>query len=484
MKYQSRGLLTLLISLSILVACENPRNVGLDVNPGDEVLGDLIDSVTIYAVTQADYPAVTRTTSDSTDRNKPASQVTQLSFGHINDPAIGETAVEVAFILGRADGDSRIPTQANIDSAVLVINYGRNLFGDSTASHTVQLRQLEEQYNNLSNNFYFSNKAWAVKEEVIGGTSIGRFGIRDSVTVVTLSEEKTDTTVTLAPQLRVPLQIGFVKELFSGDLDSSMMNTDASFRAHQRGFYLTAEQGSAGLGSLASLMGGNDSGLEIRYTISDDEGNVVDTVLKKFPLVMSSMSMSKKSTYSAPVQEQLNNPNGNYETVYAQAMGGLRTRFSFPFLHQLKDQGMAINKAELVLYVDEERNGEAALSPASRLTLYRRDIAGRNQPVPDGDGRLQPDPRSLLLWYSHPIPFGGFYNSANKHYTFVLTSFIQDILLGRINDSDVYVAPVFETTANIPYWSDASSPARAVLGGGNSQNYKAKLNIYYSKATR
>jgi uncharacterized lipoprotein YajG len=51
MKYYFRDLLTLLISLFILSGCENPSKVGLDVDPGDQIHGALIDTLKVHAVT-------------------------------------------------------------------------------------------------------------------------------------------------------------------------------------------------------------------------------------------------------------------------------------------------------------------------------------------------------------------------------------------------------------------------------------------------
>lgn len=480
MKYQSRDLLTLLISLFIFNACENPRSVGLDVDPGNEVLGALTDTVTVHAVTQKDDPAMTRTPADSTSINKPTLTVSQLGFGYLNDPILGETSSDIAFLLVKpVSGDARIPEHAVIDSAVLVFGYGASLYGDSTASHTLQVRRLDEPF--ITSNFYNSTKTWNVENDVVGSASISHFALRDSVTITSFIDNK-DSVIRVAPQVRIPLQTSFVNDLLSQNLDSTMMNTDLSFFAHQKGLYLSVNKTqSSGLGSLATLAANDNSGLELRYKVTDEEGNI-DTVYKRYPLSMNIMAMSSKHDYSSAVLEQLNNPNGNYTTVYSQGMGGLRTKFSFPYLHTLKDQNLVINKAELVVYVDEDNLGDEKLAPAPRLTLYRHDIAGRNQPVPDGDARPQPDHRSLFGFYQTPVAFGGFYDSTNKRYVFVLTSFIQDILLGRLNNSDVYLSPILETINGIPYSSDANRPARSVLGGGSNQNFKTKLNIYYSKS--
>ncbi|WP_084163738.1 DUF4270 family protein [Olivibacter sitiensis] len=483
MKYQSRGLLTLLISLFIFNACENPRNVGLDVNPGDEILGTLTDTVTIHSVTQRDAPANTRSSVDSSNLNKPAFTVNQLGLGYINDPVIGETSSDIAFLLQRpTSGDVRLPENAEIDSAILVFNYGRSLFGDSIAAHTLQIRRLAEAFNASSNNFTTS-KTWNIEEDLISSKNISRFAIRDSISVVRRINGK-DSVLRVPPQLRIALPNNYVKQLFSHELDSTTMNTDASFFSYLKGLYLSvSKEQTTNLGSLATLVANDSTGLEISYKIRHTADSA-DTVFRRYPANMGLMSMSTKHDYSENVLEQLSNPNGTYTTVYAQGMGGLRTKLSFPYLHLLKDQNLVINKAELVVYIDEDNTGDAKLAPAPRLTLYRQDIARRNQPIPDGDARLQPDPRSLFvlpMYSGSPYAFGGFYDSANKRYTFVMTSFVQDILLGKLNHSDVYLSPAIEYASGLPYFPDANTPFRSVLAGGSNQKFRTKLNIYYSK---
>src|SRR5690606_36168100 len=77
--------------------------------------------------------------------------------------------------------------------------------------------------------------------------------------------------------------------------------------------------------------------------------------IKYYPISSGNTAAAISHTYSADVQNQLDNPSGNFETVYAQAPAGLRVKLSLPELSSLKDQGLIINKAELVVYADEDK---------------------------------------------------------------------------------------------------------------------------------
>src|SRR5690606_22121633 len=199
MRYNFRDLLTMLISLFILSGCENPSKVGLDVNPGDQIHGELIDDLHISAVTVKADSIFTR--------NAP-----QLPLGYLKDPSIGESSASIQFALQNVtSGDSRIPADATIDSAILAINYGIDRFGDTTSSTKIEVNQLAAPYEIGKN--YSTNTVWNVNPEVFGEKTISKFAYHDSVLIRTIINDK-DTTLWTAPHLRIPLDIAKVKSLF------------------------------------------------------------------------------------------------------------------------------------------------------------------------------------------------------------------------------------------------------------------------------
>src|SRR5690606_13348417 len=173
MRYNFRDLLTMLISLFILSGCENPSKVGLDVNPGDQIHGELIDDLHISAVTIKADSVFTR--------NAP-----QLPLGYLKDPSIGESSANIQFALQNvSSGDSRIPSNATIDSAVLAINYGFDRFGDTLSSTTkIEVNQLAVPYEIGKN--YSTNAVWNVNPELFGGKTISKFAYKDSVLIRTI----------------------------------------------------------------------------------------------------------------------------------------------------------------------------------------------------------------------------------------------------------------------------------------------------------
>src|SRR5690606_40865476 len=103
----------------------------------------------------------------------------------------------------------------------------------------------------------YDTKQWAVKDEVIGTKTIGRFAYKqtDSVSINKHIDEK-DSLVKDIPQLRIALSPEFFKELLSESVDSASLSTEAGFNNHVKGLYLTvAASEMTGIGGLVTFQG-------------------------------------------------------------------------------------------------------------------------------------------------------------------------------------------------------------------------------------
>ncbi|SEK18636.1 DUF4270 family protein [Parapedobacter koreensis] len=485
MRCHIKDLLTLLISLFVLGSCTNPSGIGLDVNPEDEIVGVLTDTLTLQAVTVLDDSAR-------------SSSFNQTAFGWFDDPTIGKTVADIALAIGRPATVPRIRPDATIDSVILVLPYGTEYFGDTlNASFSLQVRQLDEVYTDGN----FSSKQWAVREPIVGAKTINRFAYKqtDSVSITKYIDGK-DSLVKEIPQLRLALSAEFFKELLSESIDSTTLSTEAGFNNHVKGLYLSVDEGAmTSVGGLVTLRGiTNMTGIELTYRQpngeeGDDAG--IDTVRAFLPTTIQDsysgstyqrLSTSIKRTYTADVQAQLENPGGNYEQLYLQAPTGLRGRLRIPYIDALKGRNIAVNKAELVLYVDTETPDGGFSLQAPRLTLYREDIAGQRQPIPDGDSRTSSsnfigDGRSLWYRYGNWRAFGGNIDEDKQRYVFHLTSFVQDLLLGKINSNEFFIAPAAVSDNTVPYYPLLNAGGRTIISNMDNPNLRMKLNIYYTQ---
>lgn len=482
MSDRTKGLLTLLISLFVLGSCTNPSGVGLDVNPEDEIMGALTDTLSLNGVTLLD-DSVQSTSISST-------------FGLFDDPAVGKTQADLAIYLGRPATVPRIRPDAQIDSVVLVIPFGNEYFGDTlNSTFSLQVSQLNEIYVNNA----YSTKQWQVKDDVIGTKTLSRFPYKltDSVTVTKYIDGK-DSVVKEVPQLRIPLSGEFFKGLLSNTVDSASLSTEEGFRKHVKGLYLDIDEAASnGIGGLVTFRATpNIAGVLLTFRQpngKDGEDADTDTIRTFLPAATAGdgyytsdfygISSSVKHTYLETVQEQLDNPDSNYEQLFVQAPAGLRTRLRIPHIDSLKGKNIAVNKAELVLYVDDIPVS-AFNRHAPRLTLYREDIAGQRQPVPDGDHRNGGDQRTLWGGNGYWQGFGGQLQpveNTKQRYIFRLTSFIQDILLGKINAAEFFIAPASPNDGTIPYFPVLNANSRAVITNTGDPNLRMKLNIYYTQ---
>jgi hypothetical protein len=466
MKYHFRDLLTLLISLFILSGCSNPSLVGLDVDPGDQIQGLYIDTVSIQTATFREDSLIT-------------SGLPNTSLGYLQDPVIGKSSASFAFAVAPlAAGDSRLPAGITIDSAVLIVNYGNDFFGDSTAStYQIDVNQLREPY--IFGKSYYSNQQWNIEPELMGGRIVHKFSYKDSVSISKNVDGK-DSIIRVAPQLRIPLNGSKIKNLFDSNQDSAYFAKAENFHSLVKGFYVSINQNAqSGTGGIVQLTIDNEqNGIEVYYKLPDSTSQSV----RRYAISSNQTSTAITHVYSTEVKNALTSTDKDQSTIFVEGLAGLGASIRFPNLENLKNQDIIINKAELVMYVDSDVTGSTFTEQAPRLTLYRKDIAGQNMPIPDGDTRTSPDGYSYADPRSFGIAYGGFYDKDKKRYLFTLTSFVQDILLGKAKNNSIYLTPASPRELNnVPYSPSTRAPSRAILGGGNSEKYKMKLNIYYSK---
>src|SRR5690606_1030263 len=104
---------------------------------------------------------------------------TQFPFGYLKDPEIGESASDLVFAVAPHQGDSRIPADAAIDSAVLIVSYGNAFAGDSLNSTSkIEVFQLADTYQ-LGKNYY-STDEFSHQADVLGAVTVHQYAFRDS----------------------------------------------------------------------------------------------------------------------------------------------------------------------------------------------------------------------------------------------------------------------------------------------------------------
>ncbi|RZK22553.1 MAG: DUF4270 domain-containing protein [Flavobacterium sp.] len=467
MKFIKIDLLTLLISLFLFASCENTSTIGLEIDPKSTVEGALVDTLSISSRTVMDEVIATN-------------NLTRHPLGYLKDPIFGTTESSLAFSLGLPSASFNFGAFDSLDSAVLVLNYAGEFYGDSTLTYSFDVHQLNS--NITLNESFLSNREYGVFPGGAIGNKTGRLYPNTKFKINDIVTGAKDTLRSVVPQLRIKLDPNFViQNLIKLTANGSIKN-DGALANFINGLHVSVNKTlSTGNGGMAFFNFDNPtSNLSIYYKKGPVAGPL-DTVLVAFPISKTANKVAatiKHNYVGTPIETQLNNPNQQYAVTYLQPMVGLRNKISFPSLSRFATNvgKIVVNKAELVIDVasgTDLRPFEAA----PRLSLYRYDIAEQRINLPDNS------PTTDVRGFTDASIFGGYFNSLTKQYVFVITSYIQDLVSNKTKDYGTFLAPT--PTNEFLFTPSLTSAARVVIGA-NKKNPAAgestmKLNVYYTK---
>jgi hypothetical protein len=465
-----RYILTFLSTIFIFSSgCQKSDLIGLDMDGDSSIKTDTIKRA-VEVLTVKD---------DSVGTNGLA----QNAFGYLVDPELGSTQADLAMAFNVPSSSFSFGTGAEIDSVVLVLKYGTEVYGDSTRSNPVTIKAYELD-TVFASQAYYNTKNWKRKSDLLSNQQVKTFAKGISFKVLRPADGILDTGVLQAPNLRVQLDKSKLAQiLLDSKTDYTSTNT---FRQAFKGLYLTMDKpAGSDIGAIPFFdfqSTSNISGIEVYYRNKTTAGNP-DTNMVLFPTSSTIAASSIKTRVGSPVVEG----NAAVSKVYVQGLGGYRAKVNLEVpltaLKGLASSGngerkaVSINRAELV--IPDISQDSAKFKPAGRLALYRTDIAGLRKAVPDN--AIGMDAR-----YLSEIGFGGFrtYNKkTGKHeYRFVITSYIQDLVSGKLKEYETYIAPtrnVFTGAANIA--PSATTAARAIIPGKTHPSEQIKLEVIYTR---
>ena len=480
MKFTKQDLLTLLIGLFLFASCKSTNTIGFQPDPDEKIDGTLENGLTITTSTEKDEAVTTIGSA-------------RQPLGFINgDPIFGNTEASIVLSVTLPSNGYSFGTNALIDSAILVLPYSSQFYGDTTTStYAFHVKQLTTDLS-LQKSF-LSNKEWPV-ESAIQGSFLGKIQPKTPVKITEIVSGAADTIKAVVPQLRIKLENTFIQNNIV-NLDSAKRSANGKFRAAFKGLQISVDKSKvSGTGGIAFFgFSGTDANIEIYYKKQNaTTASLRDTVAVKFPISSTSSPVAatiKHDYAGTKVEEQLAPQSPPAQVSYLQALAGLRSKVSFPDLQAFVTRVKAgnpktkivINRAELVVNLNTGTD-VAPFTAAQRLALYRLDIAGQRKNVPDNDPPTQGGTGEPHRYAGSEAAFGGFYDANNKRYIFTVTAYIQDLIDGKTEDYGTYLAPSSLTEYNLT--PSVSSAARAVINSGSvgtSGQKPIKLNIYYSK---
>lgn len=476
MKFIKLDLLTLLIGLFLFASCESTSTIGLEVDPTVALQGDLIDTLTISSRTLAEDVVTTY-------------GATRHPLGYLKDPIFGTTESSLAMVVNLPQSTTYdFGLTPVLDSAILVLNYGGEFYGDSTATYSIDVHQLSDDITQQET--FLSTKSYNFSSTVIGNKTgklypTTRYKVTDPVT------GKADTLRTVTPQLRIKLDRTFIQNNII-NLSADNLKLNETFVSSFKGLKVQINKSSStGNGGIMFFdFAGDNSALALYYKKQNaTTTTAIDTVpVVNFPIksAVNPIAATIKHDYTGTaIATQLANPNTQYATTFLQPLAGLKNRISFPYLRKFSSElgKVAINKAELVIDLSSGSD-VIPYNAAPRLALYRYDIAERRQNLPDNNPQTQNNPGGDPRYPINQLySFGGVFDPVKKQYIFNITLYIQDLIDGKTQDYGTFLAPTPINEFN--RFPSISTGARSVIGSFKKNpiagDNTMKLNIYYTK---
>jgi hypothetical protein len=434
--------------LLTVTSCDKSSVVGLDVQPSNDLLNVAYQDTTTL---------ITRTIKVDSIRTDEDFIVGGIGLiGKYIDPVFGPATASLYTQVRLSTNISATSFGSNpvCDSVVLAFAYDANYYGkNDRKQQTANVYQLSEDIK--ASNQYYSNSTLTKSSLDLtnGGYSFIPHPL-DSVTVIGIKQK---------PQLRIPLDVNFGQLLLNNQTTGNLSNNTA-FQTFMKGLYITTENTSGLANEEGNILSFKLGDAQTKLTVYYHDG-ANDSL--KYDFSLGSVARFTHfthdySTADASVITQLStNPPTQNNTLFIQSMGGLKAKIEMPYLMNWSSSAIGINKAEVVLKVDQN-------------TLYQLDtfaaapnliLGGIND---DGSVYDLPDASEGSNYYS------GVYNSTTKEYHFNIARYIQQVLTGAKKNNGLYVI-VPPLRANV-------NAHRVVIGGGSSSSgYQMKLNITYTK---
>lgn len=321
-----------------------------------------------------------------------------------------------------------------IDSAVMAFEYG-GYYGNLT-QQSYEAYEITDELTRDSS--YLRTSVVAVSNQQLVPTA-------NNENLITPDPMKASVvgTDTLKPQLRIPMDTVFARNLLSLAQNS---NSDADFVQSFKGLHFKVNNGmqSPGEGTVLYLSTSKPaSKLTVYYSINGEQGDF------DFIVTGSAIDFNHVETdYSATRVEQVINDSTLGQTeFYAQSFSS-RAKIDFKSIDSLP-KNIIIHKATLELPVNYFPGSN--FYPSSEILV---------------SSETKDDGRKYLV-----VPSGVPFNSSRKSYVIDLRAYLQKIVQGVIPNSGIFVSPKnYNTTVE-----------RIVFNGADSPNKKKpKLSIVYT----
>jgi hypothetical protein len=388
-------LITTLISSFIFQACQKPEATdGAEFLPDEDMLNAFqTDSFQLGVKTTFEEDVTT-------------DELSLALVGYQSDPVFGETFCKAYTQFRLSALTPEFPSNMEIDSVVLALAYNSAYYG-TPGQQYFSIHTLSESL--IKDSTYLSTREVAINTEDI---------VKDGAQWVKIDTKNPavvggDTTV---PQLRIPLDVSF-GEMLTHPSDVTVLDSQDAFLSYFKGVCIEAR------GRYDAVMRYDliDPTSKITVYYRDLSGTTPDTMLYDFVVNTDCARYNSfKHRYTqSPLSEVVNGPVDGSQAFYVQSGGGLKSIISLPTIMDLKKGNRVINRAELVIPVEDDPS------------FTKFDVLYLRYENEEGDLKVLPDEIAQTI--------GGLYNATTKKYRFNITRYVQSLMTEEIAPSSLHL---------------------------------------------
>lgn len=414
--------------LFLVISCKKDKNpLGENALPdGSSLSSDGVDtfSVRTYSITE-----------DSTITKNPQFNL----LGIYNDPELGKVEANfyTQFSLSGFSPDFGNLDDVIIDSMILAFRYGGGGYYGTPEEQLFEVYELDQKLSEDSTYYYFSTAN--VKPNNLVPT-----GNNEGLIKPTPNDESIVNGISTNPQLRIPINPDFAKEMMQIASESS---SNEEFREKFNGLHVKVNTPTpaVGKGSILSLASANPaSKLTVYFRQNDTVKNNFDFLITNQLIDFNHLEFDQTGSN---LERVLEDTVLGQETFYAQGHK-VRAKIEFPSLKDIPESAV-LHSATLELPVNYFVGSD--FYPSQTVTVAAKLFEG--------------DDRRYLI--SENIN----YNLQRRAYIIDLIPYIQGIISGEhVNDGIVVSPRLFNTSIE-----------RIIFNGSNTMNKKQpKLNIVYT----
>jgi hypothetical protein len=392
----------LVIIIFFVYSCnKNPYQVGLNLLPASDTLNiKTIDTSTIVAY------SVLQDTVRTDEAN-------ESLLGSLMDPVFGSTTVGFYMQYNLSAITPDFGTNPVLDSAVLSIPYG-SIYGDTTALQRLKVYEISQTF--YYDTLYYSNSTLQTYPLLLADYSF----VPRRYDSLTIGGVKT--------KAHIRVNLGKYSNYFGNKIltaPAAALSTNADFLLFMKGLYIESQRSDYG-GALLSFDPTNTYS-EVLIYYHNEANDSLSFILPGSSTSARFNHFDHNNYLNASPgfrQQVLQHDSALGKTaLYIQGLAGVRVKLRLPFLKSLGKSGkIAINSAILTF---KNSQTDTTLAPPVTLTLLTIDSTGALSFLPD---------------YSEGTGFaGGGYHIDTRTYFFRITRYIQQVLDGKIKNTDMFL---------------------------------------------